>query len=161
MEIIAIFWYIIMSPNDSLYILKFKYRITWSLNWQCFWFKASQKMGNVLHLPSIRLLGPQIELSTPGYKVSDFTTTRLLLPLFPGFPSSGTGWFMVWCYVWQHSKVKLAVVWSKTLRRGGHRLKSHVKGLNTQGSNFAPLCTKRIVYLLHYTDIQLYKLMSW
>ena len=34
-------------------------------------------------------------------------------------------------------------------------------GLSTQGLNLAPLFTRRIVYLLHYADIQLYKLMSW
>ena len=80
--------------------------------------------------------------------------------IFPGFPSSGTDWFMVWCYVREHFKVKPAVVWSKTLRRGGQRLKSHVIDLKTQGSNLAPLGTRRIVDLLHYADIHLYKLMS-
>ena len=67
---------------------------------------------------------------------------------------------MVLCYVWEHSKVKAAAVWSKTLRRGGHRLKSYVIDLKTQGSNLAPLGTRRIIYLLHYADIHLKKLMS-
>ena len=56
--------------------------------------------------------------------------------------------------------VKPAVVWSKTLRRGGQRLKFHVIDLKTQGSNLAPLGTRRIDDLLHYADIHLYKLMS-
>ena len=48
--------------------------------------------------------------------------------------------------------VKPVAVWSKTLRRGDHRLKSHVIDLKTQGSILAPLDTIRIVYLLHYAD---------
>ena len=58
-------------------------------------FCSISEDGHRLTLPSIRLLVPQIELGIPGYKMSDFTTTCWLLPLFPGFPSSRTGWFMV------------------------------------------------------------------
>ena len=36
---------------------------------------------------------------------------------------------MVGFYVWEHSKVNPAAVWSKTLRRGGLRLTSYVKDL--------------------------------
>ena len=50
-----------------------------------------------------------------------------------------------------------AAVHSKMLRRGGHRLKTHVIDLKTQGSNLGPLCTRQIVYILHYFDIYLYK----
>ena len=56
---------------------------------------------------------------------------------------------------------KLTAVWSKTFRRRGHRLKSQVIDLNTQGSNPGSLGTRPIVYLLHYADIHLYKLMSF
>ena len=53
------------------------------------------------------------------------------------------------------------MVWSKTLKRGGNRLKSHVKDLKTLGSNSGPLGTRRIVYLLYYAEVHMYKLMSF
>ena len=47
-------------------------------------------------------------------------------------------------------------VWSKTLRKGGLRLKSHVIDLKTWEWNSGPLGTRQIVYLVYYADIHLY-----
>ena len=56
--------------------------------------------GQRLTLPSIRLLGLQIELGTPGFKVSDFiTTSRLLTGCSLVFPVMGQVglWFDIMC----------------------------------------------------------------
>ena len=43
--------------------------------------------------------------------------------------------------MWEHLKFKPAVVWSKTLKRGGHRLKSQMIDFETRGSIQGPLVT--------------------
>ena len=46
-------------------------------------------------------------------------------------------------------------VWSKTLRKGGLMLESHVIDLKTREWNSGPLGTRQIFYLVYYRSIKM------